>query len=120
MDVQKEHTLEASYQNYYKAQLQMIRRSINRHYRFSFMLFLIAVGFIALYFLVSRGKDTHLLSQIMVEGVLIGAWVFMWESLHMLFFETMEPLKRRKELKRFLDAEIVFRSEVDDHQNQEL
>jgi hypothetical protein len=120
VDVQKEHTLEASYQNYYKAQLQMIRRSINRHYRFSFMLFLIAVGFIALYFLVSRGKDTHLLSQIMVEGVLIGAWVFMWESLHMLFFETMEPLKRRKELKRFLDAEIVFRSEVDDHQNQEL
>jgi hypothetical protein len=54
-------------------------------------------------------EEGHLLSKIMVEGVLIGAWVFTWESFHMLFFETLEPMKRRRELKRFLDAKIGFR-----------
>lgn len=116
-DPQKEHTLIASYRNYYKSQLQMIMRRLHQHYRFSLILFFIAVGFIALYTVVSKRGEAHLLSAIMVEGVLIGAWVFMWEALHMLFFESLEPHKRERELKRFLDAELVFRSEVNKREN---
>ncbi len=110
-DTEKENVLVASYRNYYEAQLHMVGRNLLRHVKFSLILFLLAVGFIALYFVVSKSEGEHLLSQIMVEGVLIGAWVFTWESFHMIFFETMDPMKRRKELKRFLDAKIGFRLE---------
>lgn len=112
-DSQKEHIVEESYQNYYGSQLQMVKRKLHRLYRFAGVLFFIAIGFIALYSVVKQGRGPYLLSQIMVEGVLIGAWVFMWESLHMIFFESLEPMKRQRELKRFLDAQLVFRSEAD-------
>ncbi|WP_422479011.1 hypothetical protein [Pleomorphochaeta sp. DL1XJH-081] len=108
-DIEKENVLMASYRNYYESQLHMVGRNLNRHFKFALVLFLIAIGFIALYFVVSKFEEGHLLSKIMVEGVLIGAWVFTWESFHMLFFETLEPMKRRRELKRFLDAKIGFR-----------
>jgi hypothetical protein len=110
-DVEKENILVASYQNYYDSQLHMVERNLRRHFKFSLILFFIAIGFIALYFVVDKSDGGHLLSQIMVEGVLIGAWVFMWESFHMVFFESMEPMKRRRELKRFLEAKIGFRLE---------
>ena len=110
-DTEKENVLMASYRNYYESQLHMVSRNLKRHLKFSLVLFLIAIGFIALYFLVSKFEEGHLLSKIMVEGVLIGAWVFTWESFHMLFFESLDPMKRRRELKRFLDAKIGFRFE---------
>ncbi len=114
-DTLKERMLIASYKNFYQSQLQMVRRSLRRHYKFSSILFCIALGFISLYIVVSKGSETHFLSQIIVEGVLIGAWVFMWESLHMAFFESLEPMKRQRELKRFFEADIVFRAETESH-----
>jgi len=114
-DAQKERMLTASYRNFYQSQLQMVRRSLRRHYKFSSILFCIALGFISLYIAVSKDSGPHFISQILVEGVLIGAWVFMWESLHMVFFESLEPMKRQRELKRFLNAEIVFRAESECH-----
>jgi hypothetical protein len=115
-DEEKEKILEASYRNYYESQLHMVERNLMRHFKFSSVLFLIAIGFIALYFVVNGSGDSHILSKIMVEGVLIGAWVFMWESLHMVFFESLDPMKRRRELKRFLDANIVFKIPERQHQ----
>lgn len=110
-DPKKEQMLLASYRNYYQSQLQMMRRSQNRIYRSALVLFLIAVGFIALHQAVKDDGGPRLFSEIMVEGVLIGAWVFMWETFHMIFFKSLEPLMRQRELKRFLEADLIFRSE---------
>ncbi|SPF50702.1 conserved hypothetical protein [Candidatus Desulfosporosinus infrequens] len=44
-----------------------------------------------------------------LEGLLIGGWVFMWESLHIVSFESQDLLKRNKELARFLKATITFK-----------
>ncbi len=110
-DEQKEQMLMASYRNYYQSQLQMIKRSLNRIFRTALILFLTAIALIALYTLLKEWKGSDLLSEIVVEGILIGAWVFMWETFHMVFFKSLEPLLRKRELKRFLDADLVFRAE---------
>jgi len=110
-DPMEEQMVLASYRNYYQSQFQMVRRSLNRIFRSAFVMFLTAIALIALYTFLKDGKGPGILSGILVEGVLIGAWVFMWETFHMVFFNSLEPLLRMKELKRFLDAELVFRAE---------
>ena len=109
-DPEKEKLISASYKNYYQAQLGMTGRKIMRLLRFALILFIIAVGLIALYTILDKTKINHIFPQILVEGLVIGGWVFMWESLHIIFFESLDPMKRRRELKRFLKATLNFRS----------
>lgn len=108
-DIDKGKLIVASYRNYYNGQLSMIHRRLKRLLKFALILFFISMGFITFY-LVGKSSTHYLIERVLVEGLLIGGWVFMWESLHMVFFESMEPMKRRRELKRFLQAEITFRS----------
>ncbi len=110
-DELKEQMVIASYRNYYQSQLQMMKRSQNRLYRSALILFLAAISLIILYTLLKEGKGPDLLSKVTIEGVLIGAWVFMWETFHMVFFKSLEPMRRLHELKRFIDADLVFHSE---------
>jgi hypothetical protein len=109
-DLEKEKLIVASYRNYYNSQNRLVMRNIRRLLRTSLLLFFIALGFIALHIILSTELNEHVLPRILMEGVLIGGWVFMWEALHMAIFESLDPLKRRQEFDRFLNAEIKFRT----------
>ncbi|MDD3365777.1 MAG: hypothetical protein WCS59_01640 [Sphaerochaetaceae bacterium] len=110
LDVEKEKTISASYRNFYQAQLRMTGRQIMRLIRFATVLFVVAFCFIAGYTVIDKSNIFQLFPQVLLEGLVIGGWVFMWESLHIIFFETLDPMKRRRELKRFLSAAISFRA----------
>jgi hypothetical protein len=109
-DLEKEKLIVASYRNYYNSQNRLIMRNIRRLLRTSLLLFFIALGFIALHIILSTELNEHVFPRILMEGVLIGGWVFMWEALHMAIFQSLDPLKRRQEFNRFLNAEIKFRT----------
>jgi len=44
----------------------------------------------------------------MLEGVLIGAWVFMWEAIHLISFQSNEIIGGIRKYHRFLKASIIF------------
>lgn len=113
LDSEKEKLIIASYHNYYTALKKLEDRKVKRIARFSVILFVIALGFIFLNLIANARAGNQLLPKVLLEGLLIGGWVFMWEALHMLFFDILEPFKRKRELKRFLNAEITFSSEID-------
>ncbi len=109
-DPEKEKLISESYMNYYQSQLEMMGRKTMRLVRFAVILFMVAVCFITVYTVIDKSGISTILPQVMIEGLVIGGWVFMWESLHIIFFETLDPMKRRRELKRFLNAKLSFRS----------
>jgi len=109
-DLEKEKLIVASYRNYYNSQNRLIIRNLRRLLRTSLFLFLISFGFITLHILFGTNLNEQVLPRIIMEGVLIGGWVFMWEALHMAVFESLDPLKRRQEYNRYLNADIKFKT----------
>jgi hypothetical protein len=47
-------------------------------------------------------------SLVLLESLLIGGWVFAWEAVHTLFIDIMEPVRRMREIQRFIEADITF------------
>lgn len=113
LDSDKEKLILASYSNYYNSLKKLEDRKVNKITRYSIVLFIIAMGFIFLYILSNTKVQGQLLPRVLIEGLIIGGWVFMWEALHMLFFDILEPFKRKRELERFLKAKITFSSEIE-------
>ena len=111
LDSEKEKLILASYSNYYNALKKLEDRKVRKISRFSIILFAIATGFIFLYIVTNAKSQSQLLPRVFLEGLIIGGWVFMWEALHMLFFDILEPFKRKRELERFLKAKITFSNE---------
>lgn len=109
-DLQKESMITDSYHYYYLAELQHVERQIKRKFRFAIFVAAIAILIIAMYYLSSAPMNEIFAYRIVREGILIGGWVFMWEAFHIIAFQTLDPIKRRKELKRFLEAPLVFRT----------
>jgi len=107
-DLKKESMITKSYHTYYLANLQYVEREIRRKVRFALLVAGIATLIIAMYYFISSPNNTIFAYRIIREGILIGGWVFMWEAFHIIAFQTLDPFKRRRELKRFLEAKLVF------------
>jgi len=106
---EKEMMIAASYHNFFRALHRMESKKIQRIFKFSLVLFLIALLFILLNVLLSRETQGDVWSRVLLEGLMIGGWVFMWEAFHKVFFESMDPWNRRRELLRFERADITFK-----------
>jgi hypothetical protein len=53
-------------------------------------------------------KSETLPVQILKEGLLIGGWVFIWETISNVFIESRELNEERLIIKRFIQAKISF------------
>jgi hypothetical protein len=56
-------------------------------------------------------KENLFFSTILVEGVEIGAWVFLWEAISFLFFKKGDITDKIKKYKRFSECNIFFKYE---------
>jgi hypothetical protein len=110
VDAAKEAVIRESFGNYYRAKEREVRKQLKRNFLFGLALFCIAIAFLSVYVLDKASRPVGLFSNLFLEGLLIGGWVFMWEALHMFFLESLEPFSRRRELKRFLRSDLLFRS----------
>lgn len=108
VDKKKEKLICASYHTYYNFQERVENRKIRNIYRSSAVLLLLALAFIFIHIILSGIMESGVWAKVFLEGLIIGGWVFMWEALEMAFFISMEPLRRRREIRRFLKADLGF------------
>jgi len=52
-------------------------------------------------------------TDLLVEGLIIGAWVSIWEVFSVIFFKLSEHRKKIRSFRRLLAAEIVYRYRPD-------
>ncbi|HHU32714.1 MAG: hypothetical protein ACOX1Y_13210 [Zhaonellaceae bacterium] len=108
IDKEKEEQIRISYLNYYNSTKRLVSRKIKRIVKVSGVLLFISLTLLSAYTLLS-GKENTFISNVLLESLLIGGWVFCWEAVHLLFLDIIEPFRRNREINRFLDTKLSFR-----------
>jgi len=109
VDDKKEELIRISYRNYYNSLKRFEKKRLERYIRFSTILLLISFVLLATYATLSKAGEGTIISNVFRESLLIGGWVFAWETIHLLFIDTLEPINRYREINRFLEADISFK-----------
>ena len=108
-DEAKETKIRASFRNFYTFLFRVEERTIREQLLRALFLVLASTAFIFLYFFLRKMMTfTRIWQDVLVEGLMIGGWVFMWEAVHIVTFQLNETRKRRKEIERFLKAPLLF------------
>ena len=106
-DPDKEKGVMKGIRNYYKFMVAIEKRSIQSTRKKALENSLLSMAFLMTAYLMDQ-KALVLWSKVIQEGILVGGWVFAWETFSKLFFEVRDEQKNEKQLKRFLESEIEF------------
>ena len=72
------------------------------------MLLFVVVGFVCLWVAKTISTEADLQS-ILLEGLAISGWVFLWEAVSLFFFTNREQYYRYRTYKRLQNAPVIFR-----------
>ncbi len=103
-----EDRIRASFINYYNALLRGVKKKTKRIFCTSGILLLVSVILLFLHVFLNGIIISTIMSKVFLESLLIGGWVFTWEALHGITIDIIIPFRRHRELKRFIEADIVF------------
>ena len=106
---EKEEQIRTSYRNYYSSLNRLEKRKTKRLIKFSGILLFASIVLLTAYTILSDFDPTRTVVKVLLESLLIGCWVFTWEAVHLLFLDILEPFRRRREIKRFLEADLGFK-----------
>lgn len=110
--IKREESLLKGWKNFYSFNAHLIARDINASNRKAFLYVLVAFFFfLSAYFFKPFAKDL-LYFDILLEGVFVGGWVFLWEAFSLAFFESKKLYKKRKEYQRLLNSKIKFSYDI--------
>ncbi|WP_025435829.1 hypothetical protein [Peptoclostridium acidaminophilum] len=63
----------------------------------------------AAYTLQDTGISENVLMSILLEGIFIGGWVFLWEAFSLVFIYNQDVRRNLREMRRFSKAQITFK-----------
>jgi hypothetical protein len=107
-DSSKEALIRDSYKNYYTIYCSIEKKKINRLFKSTALLSITSLIFISLNFVLMDILPKSIFTEVFLEGLMVGGWVFLWEAIHYLSFERRDYFHRYRELKRLLIAPISF------------
>lgn len=110
-DESVEKTIEQGIRNHYNYSLFTTKRKLAER-RKKTMLYIVAsmmFTVLALYF--QNTKEIQIVNGIILQGLTVGGWVFLWEAFSLLFIQNGEIRREKKKFKRLLNAPIRFRYE---------
>lgn len=94
------------YSFYYMGQVKLLKSSYKSMTKYVVTAFLF-LSFI--YMSKNFEKEEFFLGTILINGVEIGAWVFLWEAISFLFFKKSEITDKINKYKRFSECNIFFK-----------
>ncbi len=107
-DQEKEALIRDSYVTYYKTYFRLEKKKIRKLFKASSLLTITSTCLLLINYTLRSMLPDGIASDVILEGLMIGGWVFLWEAIHNITFERRESLYRYKELARFLKASILF------------
>lgn len=93
-DTDKEKGVIKGIRNYYKFMVAIEKRSIQNTRKKAFENSLLSMVFLMTAYLMDQ-KDLVLWSKVIQEGILVGGWVFAWETFSKIFFEVRDGQKMK-------------------------
>lgn len=109
MNKEKEELIRTGYHNHFNSLICSERKKEKRIVTSSGILLLTSLVLLFFYTAQSGKVSGNIFSTVLLESLLIGGWVLTWEAFHGITIDIIEPRNRRKELERFLSADISFK-----------
>lgn len=106
---EKEDIIRTSYRHYFDAGIAQEKGEIRRTVFGSGVMLFIAIALLSVYTLLADYEPDTVIKSALLESLLIGGWVLTWEAFHRVAIEIVEPLRRKKTMKRLQDVTISFR-----------
>ena len=111
-DIKKEALTEAGIKNNFEFLTHIIVRELRNSKKKTMVYASMAFAFLTLAYSVQNGgMSGKLFSSIILEGIFIGGWVFLWEAFSLIFIANQDVKKKLKEYKRFIRSDIEFKYE---------
>ncbi|NDL67262.1 hypothetical protein [Anaerotalea alkaliphila] len=110
-DDARERMIVESFRTYYGFFGRTQKKKAARNFHYAMLLLAISLTLIFAQAILGTIIQESIWTSVFLEGLMIGGWVFMWEALHMVAFESQALFKHAKEIERFLEAELLFRYE---------
>ncbi|MFP4417587.1 MAG: hypothetical protein ACLFSB_09980 [Chitinispirillaceae bacterium] len=95
--------------NGFRFKRYFIRQAIGAANRRTLLFFLIGFGFLYVATSFPAKLIQSAFPQLLVEGLFIGGWVFVWEAISLIIFTTRGLNHKNRIYKRLQASEIVFR-----------
>lgn len=106
---QKEARSKAGVKNNFRMLLHFINKTLDKTYRKIATYIIMGLLFMVSAYIVPEFTDLGLVFSLLIEGLFIGGWVFLWEAFSLFFFSGHEIRQRRKGILRFLRTEIEIK-----------
>jgi len=85
-----------------------LKRMVATNFRRILKYMLMSFSFLLFAYLVRKNDELSMLLTILVEGMFIGGWVFLWEAFTLVFFTGQDLASQRRRTERFIHAPIIF------------
>lgn len=105
----KENLSRVGIKNNFDFTSHFIRKEINQIGKRIILCIMMAIAFLSVGYLSGQRVETNVVTSILIEGLSIGGWVFLWEAFSLFFFSRQEVYSRLKTYSRFQDTEISFK-----------
>jgi hypothetical protein len=96
------------FKRYFEFQIYLNKKKIMRQYRKVITYLILGFAFIVTAYQLNT-DNLNITFEVVSEGLFIGGWVFIWESISLLFFSIRGIKRLNRKYKRILDSMIRFR-----------
>ncbi len=111
IDLEKQQKCTEGLRNFFEFNHYLSGKELRNSWRSALKYFFIGIVFLSIAVVFENAFEKTVLSGILGQGLFIGGWVFVWESLRLLAFRNAELRHDLREWERFLDAPIIFKKE---------
>lgn len=111
-DTDREKSLLKGWENFYSFNSHLTTRDIKSSNRKALIYVLVAFFFFLSAYFFRPFAEEMLYFDILLEGIFVGGWVFLWEAFSLGFFESKKLNKKRKGFQRFLNSKIKFKYDM--------
>jgi len=108
-DHKKEEVIITGMENYFSFNINIISKKLFQTNRKALFDAVIGFSFLAGAWILEPVVVKRAFLKILLEGLFIGGWVFLWEAFYTFFFENSAVYQKRKQYRRFLKASIRFK-----------
>jgi len=99
----------ATIKNNFRMNLFFINQNLKNNNKKIATYILMGILFLLTAYLIPESKDLSLLISLLMEGLFVGGWVFLWEAFSIFFFGSRELKDKKKRYFRYLESEIFFK-----------
>jgi hypothetical protein len=111
-DAQVEDDTRVGLNNSFVFKLYLLRKEIKKVNAHMFRCLLLGFLFLTIGTIFPSRIEESMATSILIEGIFIGGWVFLWEAVSVFFFSNRELYHKYRIYKRLQNAPVIFR-EID-------